>query len=108
MSRPAHCDEIVQIWCKICPVDYFGIPAICQRMGWRTAKPLYHHRRHYGFPAFRLTAPRTGSRPMLYSNERLILRWEIEMARLQRERIIARQEERYYQRQACHSMRRVL
>ncbi|MDA2911566.1 hypothetical protein MYX04_11630 [Nitrospiraceae bacterium AH_259_D15_M11_P09] len=87
-------------------MEYYGIPAICERMGWRTAKPLYHHKRRYSFPAFLRFAPRQGTRPKMYSNEQLILAWEVQQVRLERERVIARQEERGWQKQALLSRRR--
>lgn len=79
-------------------MTYWGIPAICERMGWATVKPLYHHIRHHDFPAFLCVAPRKGARRQFFSTEIRILQWEVERVIKERERLIARAEEREWPR----------
>jgi len=67
-------------------------------MGWATAKALYHHIDRYNFPAFLRRDPAHGPRAQMYTCEPLILKWEIEQAKLVRERVIAEQPERQWRR----------
>ena len=70
--------------------DYWGLSAICERMGWRDlaapkrnlltkAFPMYHRRRD------------SNPRLIYYTNDALIHAWEWQMVRLTREKLAARE-----------------
>jgi hypothetical protein len=76
------------------PGHYFGGKAICQRMGWKSLKPLRRYIKQFAFPAYKRLDPRNPLRSnMWYSNEVLIGRWEWVMAQAERERVLARETE---------------
>jgi hypothetical protein len=74
------------------PGHYFGGKAICQRMGWKSLKPLRRYITQFAFPAYKRLDPRNPLRSnMWYSNEALISRWEWLMVQAERERVLARE-----------------
>jgi hypothetical protein len=75
------------------PGHYWGAPTIAQRMGWKSTKPLHRYIKAYAFPAFKRRDPRNPLRTLWYSNEVLIGRWEVVMAQMERERVLARETE---------------
>lgn len=75
------------------PGHCWGGAAICQRMGWKSLKPLRWHIKRRAFPAFKRRDPRNPLRVMWYSNEALISRWEWLMVQAERERLSAHDEE---------------
>ena len=73
--------------------DYYGLSAICERMGWRDPKTPVRQLKATGFFMYRR---RRGSHPrmMWYTNEGLIWHWELTRVKLDRERLLARDAER--------------
>ena len=75
-------------------VEYWGFVKIGKRMHWRSIKALHRHIRAYAFPVFKRVDPKNHFRRVWYSNESLISRWEWIMVEFERERFIARDQER--------------
>jgi hypothetical protein len=83
--------------------DYWGKAAIRQRMGWGSDVTLYRHIKRLAFPCYRRVDPRCPIRVKLYTNDQLIATWELARAKLYREDLMAREEERAEQhRQYAH------
>ena len=78
--------------------DYWGLKAICERMGWRDLKTPVRQLKTTAFFMFRR---RKGSHPRLvwYTNEALIRHWEVIRVKLERDRLLARDAERKARRQ---------
>ena len=69
---------------------YWGHVAIGKRIDVGTRLTVIRYIRNFGFPAYKRVNPHTKARqPQLYSNESLILAWEISMCKQHRERLIA-------------------
>ena len=67
---------------------YFGSQAICERIGAKHNKTLYRLIAVEAFPAYKRThrAKNGKNQVMLYSNEAMILSWELTQAASYRER----------------------
>ena len=63
---------------------YWGAAAIMARLGIRSHQTLYRWIDQQGLPVCLRAKPRSPCRRQLYSNEHLILAWELEMCRTYR------------------------
>ena len=73
--------------------DYWGLEAICERMGWRDSRAPVRQMVKNGFLMYQR---RRGKHPrrIWYTNENLVGLWETTMAKLQREALLRRMRER--------------
>lgn len=71
--------------------DYWGLRAICERMGWRSTGTPVKALIRTGFP---ILLRRRGSHPRLiyYTNDQLITAWEFALVRSQREELLKKRE----------------
>ena len=72
---------------------YWGAKAIVERLGLKDARRLPVLITRQSIPAYRRKMPGKARVPY-YSNSDLILRWELAEAMAERERLIAKQEEK--------------
>lgn len=72
---------------------YWGAQAICERIGYSSAKRLPDLIRRLGVPAFKRRRPKRPGMPW-YSNSELVLTWELARVRQTRETLIAQAAEK--------------
>jgi hypothetical protein len=68
---------------------YWGKAAIKTRMGWKSDAALYRAIKKLGFPCYRRHDPQAPIRVRLYTNDQLIVAWELTLAQDYRENLIA-------------------
>jgi hypothetical protein len=70
-------------------MNYWGLKAICERMGWKDPSTPVRQFRDNGFLMYRR---RRGKhpKPVWYTNDQLIAAWEIAQCKLAREALLAK------------------
>jgi hypothetical protein len=69
---------------------YWGKAAIKARMGWKSDAALYRAIKMMAFPCYRRHDPRAPIRVRLYTNDPLILAWELARAQDYRETLLGK------------------
>jgi hypothetical protein len=67
---------------------YWGSRAIMARLGFGSENTLYRYIRKLGLPVYKRVHPKSPIRTLLYTNETLLLQWELTMCKSYRERLI--------------------
>ena len=79
--------------------EFFGMEAIAKRLGLGSHATVRYWIDHFGLPAFRrrrpgkVTSPRSCQR-LYYTNDEMILAWQLARAKQEREEGLARREAR--------------
>ena len=73
---------------------YWGAKAICDRIGYRNSGRLIDLILKYHVPAYKRHHPLKRNLTVYYSNDDLLLKWDLARAQQARERLIAEREQR--------------
>jgi len=73
---------------------YWGAKQICERIGLKDHRRLPHLILQYGLPAFRRRDPKRPPLQIYYSDESMITTWLMARARMEYERLKAKQLEK--------------
>jgi len=73
---------------------YWGAREIVERIGLKKPGRLPELKQRLGVPCFLRADPRNPWRRIYYASEQMILAWELAMGKLDRERLLRKQEEK--------------
>ena len=71
---------------------YWGAKQICDRIGYRSSGKLHDLILKYHIPAYKRHHPQKRNLTVYYSNEAMLMKWDLTRAQQARERLIAESE----------------